>query len=540
MKIKNIKGILKIVPSKLFFFFGFFALFIGFVYATVLVFPNIFPSGMTSNGSFSTRFTHMFVNCPANEFLKGFDTDLYRICVPSTGIYSGPVISQLPASTSGGYPTAPTGQIAEGKFANYFRNLSGLCSGNTIVKGFATDGWKYCVDPATPLVISNPHTALTVPRIGPTIVPSGQSNGGKFQDLFTVMSMTCTGSQVVNGFDANGNVSCGGLPAISCNTAGTNFAGFTTNTYDGNMGGVPGANAKCAAEFPGSRIANLSEIKCSLPQAVWINDLPSGILSAWSDSHCYGWTSNSFSLSFNPYGAAVSPTGFGLIATNPTRYWMVSTCNLKHALACVYNPISGSCGTANGKTYTTTTAYGSDTQCANGTASSTAFPTQGGSVSWTCSGQNGGNVSGTCTASRRTPYQIYTLISAWGYTTPVSGSIVVRSGCAMGGANPNAELLGNALWQQFAIVACFNGSMNSFWELKLPGSATTMPWWQTPPAVFTGQSVTVGGSTYTFSTTGPKFIYGTINYTAGSTLSWSGNTLSASGPGGSGSLTFWQ
>lgn len=140
------------------------------------------------------------------------------------------------------------------------------------------------------------------------------------------------------------------------------------------------------------------------------------------------------------------------------------------------------------------------------------------------------------------PYPIYPLISAWGYTTPVAGSFVVQSGCAMGWGDPNASLLGNALWATpLRIGACFNGPGNIWWQLSLTGT-TTLSWYQPLPAVFTGQSVTVGsGSTFTFApTTGLSAVYGTIIYTAGSTLSWSGNTLSASGPGGSGSLTFWQ
>ena len=107
----------------------------------------------------------MFVSCPANEFLKGFDTSLNRICVPSDGTYGGPVISITTTATSGAYPTnAPTGQIKGGKFAKYFENLYGLCSGNKIVKGFASDGWKYCVTPAISTDIT-PHTPLICTKV---------------------------------------------------------------------------------------------------------------------------------------------------------------------------------------------------------------------------------------------------------------------------------------------------------------------------------------------------------------------------------------
>ncbi|HOS88135.1 MAG TPA: hypothetical protein PLG37_01500, partial [Candidatus Pacearchaeota archaeon] len=64
-------------------------------------------------------------------------------------------------------------------------------------------------------------------------------------------------------------------------------------------------------------------------------------------------------------------------------------------------PVNGSCGTANGKTYLySASSYGSDTQCASGTSTNTAFPAAGGSVSWVCNGAYGGTNSGTCSASR--------------------------------------------------------------------------------------------------------------------------------------------
>ncbi|MDD5377451.1 MAG: hypothetical protein PHH16_05060 [Candidatus Gracilibacteria bacterium] len=183
------------------------------VYASGMFFPPT-PGAFTPNGSFSIRFPHMFVSCPANEFLKGFDANLNRICVPSTGIYSGPSISQIPIPTSGTYPNAPAGQTTGGKFMNYFHNLSGLCSGNAIVKGFASDGWKYCVNQAAPDTILNPHTPPIIPNIGPITVPTGESTGGRFQDFFsTMVTNNCGSGEVVNGFTATGVQICG----VACN-----------------------------------------------------------------------------------------------------------------------------------------------------------------------------------------------------------------------------------------------------------------------------------------------------------------------------------
>jgi len=64
-------------------------------------------------------------------------------------------------------------------------------------------------------------------------------------------------------------------------------------------------------------------------------------------------------------------------------------------------PVNGACGTANGKTYLySASSYGSDTQCAAGTSTNTAFPAAGNSVSWVCNGAYGGSNSETCSASR--------------------------------------------------------------------------------------------------------------------------------------------
>jgi hypothetical protein len=41
--------------------------------------------------------------------------------------------------------------------------------------------------------------------------------------------------------------------------------GFTTATFNGNLGGYVGANTKCRAEFPGSFICTLSDYSLSEP-----------------------------------------------------------------------------------------------------------------------------------------------------------------------------------------------------------------------------------------------------------------------------------
>ena len=124
---------------------------------------------------------------------------------------------------------------------------------------------------------------------------------------------------------------------------GTNFAGYTTATYTGGMGGVAAADALCAAEFPESRMANSTELKCVAPsQGAWLRDQPISQLTPWSDAHCYSWTSSNYSASFNPFGVIAGPpnaSGSCLMSQplpggNCAR---VSTCDISRSIACAYD-----------------------------------------------------------------------------------------------------------------------------------------------------------------------------------------------------------
>jgi len=82
--------------------------------------------------------------------------------------------------------------------------------------------------------------------------------------------------------------------------------------------------------------------------------------------------------------------------------WVCSGINGGVNSNCSANKITnGACGTANAKTYAVTaTSYGTDTQCATGTSTNTAFPAAGSSTTWTCNGLYGGTASTSCSASR--------------------------------------------------------------------------------------------------------------------------------------------
>jgi len=124
-------------------------------------------------------------------------------------------------------------------------------------------------------------------------------------------------------------------------------------------------------------------------------------------SNDYGqtWTKTGPSISVEWTDADISSDGkYQIIAAdyrnNPSddkgALYILNNTNCSATLK-----MDGSCGTANGKTYPySASSYGSDTQCASGTSTNTAFPAAGGSVSWVCNGINGGTNSGTCSASR--------------------------------------------------------------------------------------------------------------------------------------------
>jgi hypothetical protein len=112
----------------------------------------------------------------------------------------------------------------------------------------------------------------------------------------------------------------------------TLFAGFTVQTYNGNLGGTPGANAKCNTEYPGSFLCSWGDYSKAETSAV------SGGVNAWIDgerssngvrdnSNCYvnsnGWTANTASY----------------LGTTLTQLGRVTngTCDVVRPLACCSN-----------------------------------------------------------------------------------------------------------------------------------------------------------------------------------------------------------
>jgi Collagen triple helix repeat (20 copies) len=133
----------------------------------------------------------------------------------------------------------------------------------------------------------------------------------------------------------------GGVVVVG-STSTPYFAGYTSTTYSGNLGGFVGANAKCAAEFPGSSLCTISDFQLSNPTVAtggvgaWIdyNRYSSGERnqSACADVNSQAWTVSTSTTA----GAVVQPSGFYLSGGAG------QLCNASRPLACCILPRAAS------------------------------------------------------------------------------------------------------------------------------------------------------------------------------------------------------
>ena len=104
-----------------------------------------------------------------------------------------------------------------------------------------------------------------------------------------------------------------------CRTAAANtFRGFTTAVFNGDLGGLPGATAKCRAEFPGSTLCTIAEYDRANVTAVppdnagaWIDynradDGTRSINACANGSTPWNYAANPYSA----YGAFVTAVGY--------------------------------------------------------------------------------------------------------------------------------------------------------------------------------------------------------------------------------------
>jgi len=135
-----------------------------------------------------------------------------------------------------------------------------------------------------------------------------------------------------------------------------------------------------------------------------------------------------------PTGTALCASGTASTPVYSSNTWLWTCSGLEgggSASGCyAYEKVDGAAGTASGKNYAqATTSYGTDTQCAAGTSTNTAFPAAGSSVTWYCNGINGGTNSGPHTASRALAGSCGTAQGGQYYVQP-TGTALCASGTA--------------------------------------------------------------------------------------------------------------
>jgi len=104
-----------------------------------------------------------------------------------------------------------------------------------VVKGFASDGWKYCAVP----IDTQSYTAHMAPVLSGIVwpaTPAGQSMGGKLQDFFASMFITCPGDKAVGGFNADGTPICVDVKFVFNYVIATNTNNFDLRTAAVNAG----------------------------------------------------------------------------------------------------------------------------------------------------------------------------------------------------------------------------------------------------------------------------------------------------------------
>ena len=110
------------------------------------------------------------------------------------------------------------------------------------------------------------------------------------------------------------------------------FAGYTSATYNGNLGGAVGANAKCQSQFAGAFLCTAADYDLANPTAApgsagaWIDEPreDDGMRNQTSCSGSAGWISSSSSNSGYALDANGAATGY--------------VCNTAHPLACCSYP----------------------------------------------------------------------------------------------------------------------------------------------------------------------------------------------------------
>ena len=278
----------------------------------------------------------------------------------------------------------------------------------------------------------------------------------------TYLASTCTGSGDSYSCSYSWVVDTDGCSIFSSwGRYGQTLALYRPNSVNGVCGSANGV------AFPYGSAGYSPYTQCSVGSSSNTVFPSAGSQSAWlcSGSNGGSW-SPMCSASQNAPASCTLPWGGTLAsgssvtayqsssATVPTRCASIAqtrTCS-NGSLSGSYTyqtcsdltPVNGSCGTANGKTYPNgSTGYGADTQCNNGTPSTTAFPAAGATQTWSCSGQNNGS-SASCSASQTGNSCPATTISGCSLPSTASGSS--SGACSAGYAGACSYSCANGTW----------------------------------------------------------------------------------------------
>lgn len=178
-----------------------------------------------------------------------------------------------------------------------------------------------------------------------TPVLAGDANcpyGGSRLVVGSSTSWACNGAPGPSGPPGSGGtVGDGGVVSAGAGNEGYSFAGFTVATYTGDLGGIQGAHAKCAAEFDGAHLCTDREyevVGSSLPipaGGAWIDFaryISSSSPSATPRDRERDYSCGNWKVTTGAYSGALDVNGDYLRSTTSTA------CSTLRSLACCRAP----------------------------------------------------------------------------------------------------------------------------------------------------------------------------------------------------------
>lgn len=247
----------------------------------------------------------------------------------------------------GGYTNALAGGYAFTGFtsATYDGNLGGVLGANQKCHAefpgayFCTDREYQWIGPAVPTPTGGAwiDDANYPSQYSPALQPRDRSGDETCNHWRVSTSGYYGGYLDADGYRSATSTACvTPRPLACCRSRQAIFRGFTSASYDGNLGGVLGANMKCHAEFPGSHF-------CTDREYQWAGSstsIPGG--GAWIDDASYP---TQYSPSLSPRDRSgsetcnnwrISTTGYhgGYLDQDGYRAATSTACTVPRPLAC--------------------------------------------------------------------------------------------------------------------------------------------------------------------------------------------------------------